>query len=507
MNKWLPIALALLLAFPVVAQEEEATEETEEEVVVEEEQNLPSWKFTGRFKAEVDGRWSDDDRDVDLEQYLNFETGPRAHPNFRIKGDLWFIENVSESDRDSSLSGLRGASDSDVLIRPLTLYAEFDDLWGDSTLRIGRQRILEGPIYNRLDGVYFKKNLEKWDWYVFGGWRASVYAESHDDPTVGGGVSLRLTPHTRVALDAYYVDEHRHGNPRWHRYRLSNLLYPDYPRDRVDDLEQTLISFSIWQDITQNMRFFGRYTWYEDAGDELRLELTGYVPSWDLTYELAYRGLIQDDDDRLSDAAGYYRILGPQASYDNFFLALHKPLGERFTVSLDAEVHSASDSDFDGYNRDYFRTALSVTAEDLFWEVDATASIEKWAVSGEEDSWAITGELEKSFGDVDVTLGMDYERWVDEYRSYNPWPLRRTRFVANFPLTPPNISALLNQNFLVRLQDVRTRRVRENVYAVFGSLEWHFREDQDIELNVTYEDDDSGESPYWRARAAYTIRF
>lgn len=501
-----------MVSVAAFAQEEtddtaEVEESTADSAEVEEAPTLTGWDFSGRFDAEFDGRWSNHDRDIDIDQSLDFRLGHRSKPNISLHGSLWVIENVSESDRDSSLSGLKGSADSDVLIRPLHLYLQFDDVWGDSTLRVGRQRILEGPVYNRLDGVYFQKRLNKATWYVFGGWRASLYDESHDDPAFGAGISYRLTPRTRVALDAYHVDEHRHGNPRFHRYRLTNLLYPDYPRDRVDDIEQTLVSLSLWHDLTNNMRLFGRYTWHEDAGDELRLELTGYVPTWDVTYEVAYRGLLDDDEDRISDTAGFYRILGPQASYDNIFMAAHKPIGERFTISLDAEIHSASDSDYPGYNRDYTRASLTATAEDLFWDVDATASIEKWAVAGEEDAWAITGELARTFGPVDVSLGADFERWVDEYRTYNPWPLRRTRAAAAFPLTPAAISGLLNNNFLVRLQDVRTRRVRENVYAIFFSADWHVHDNQDIRLDVTYEDDDSGESPYWRARAGYTLRF
>jgi hypothetical protein len=38
-------------------------------------------------------------------------------------------------------------------------------------------------------------------------------------------------------------------------------------------------------------------------------------------------------------------------------------------------------------------------------------------------------------------------------------------------------------------------------------LRWVFAENQDVSLALSYETDDSSDSPYWRVRAGYTVEF
>lgn len=463
-------------------------------------------QFRGAFGAEFDGRWSDRDHDIDLEQNLQFELRFRDVPKIHVHGSIWFTEQVSEADPDSGIVGLGGAGQNDT-IRPLYLHIDIDDLWGDSTLRLGRQRILEGPVYNRLDGAYFRRQTSWGAWYAFGGWRASLYDESHNDPAFGGGAAWNVTSSTRLGLDAYYVEETRNHIPDYHRYRLSNVLYPDYPRDRIDSLSETLLALSFWQDITANVRLFGRYTWYEETSDEVRLELTGYMPNRALTYEVAYRRQFGESADTLSDTTAYYRILGSQAEYDNIRFALHKAFGERYALSFETEFQSTDEAAYEAYNRDYVRYVVTGSIDDLYLQTDAVLSLEKWAVAGDEDAWAVTGELSRKFGPVDGAIGVDYQRWVDEFEAYNFWPLWRnqTRALLN---TNPNVSNVFyTNNFLVRLTDVAGQTTRENVWALYTNWRWQVRENQDMFADVSYERDDSGDSPYWRLRGGYTIRF
>jgi hypothetical protein len=55
-------------------------------------------------------------------------------------------------------------------------------LWGESTLRVGRQRIEQSVAYSLIDGAYFNKRNEKWEWYAFIGTRGTLYHENFHDP-------------------------------------------------------------------------------------------------------------------------------------------------------------------------------------------------------------------------------------------------------------------------------------------------------------------------------------
>lgn len=140
----------------------------------------------GSFEAGIRAEWAGDDSDVDLSQTLRLNIAPPEYPRLHINGSLWMLEDLdSDEPRTSPLRDINDAYDSDVRVRLLHLYAELDDVWGKSTLRLGRQRIPEGVAWNLIDGAYFKKTMPRWDWYVFGGVRGSVYRDTHDDAALG----------------------------------------------------------------------------------------------------------------------------------------------------------------------------------------------------------------------------------------------------------------------------------------------------------------------------------
>ena len=224
--------------------------------------------FQGEFSAGLDAAWSDYASDFDFNQYLRFKVDPPECKKLHIRGAIWLNEDLgSDAPRYSALRDINDGFDSHLRVRPLYLYAELDDVWGDSTLRVGRQRILEGAAFNRIDGVYFKQRLGQWDWYVFTGARATIYDDPFQDFVTGGGASVRLFDRTRIALDAcFYGEEHR-----------------DY-----EDIDDTSVALSVWQIVSPNLSLFGRYDRRSGNGDEVYLNATGFVPAWDLTYEVSY---------------------------------------------------------------------------------------------------------------------------------------------------------------------------------------------------------------------------
>lgn len=459
--------------------------------------------FRGRFEAGIDAAWSDWDSDIDFDQSLAFEAEPPCCERLKLRGMVWLDEDLdSGTDSYSALHGINDAYDSDIRANVLYLYGDVTNTWGQSVLRIGRQRVQESPFYNRIDGIYFQQRLSQWDWYLFGGTRASLYRDPFKEPVAGAGVAWQPAPSTRLALDGYQGWEHRNRDHEVHRGPLASLFGLTFPREVKDDVEDGAVALSAWRTLGPNMSLYGRYEWQEGDGDEVRLSLTGQFPKYELTYELAYRAQLNSVGDHVNDLTAFYRILGPLEPYRNFLAALHKPIGKKLALSLEAEIHDSQEDRTLGGNRDYERYAVVLGADDLWHGVGGQLAMERWNVSGDEGTWAVTGELEKKWKDWLVAVGADYEQYEDRLVKYQPW--LRWADQLRILLIPGQFETI---NPFVLFFDTYTPETRWEVHSFYVKTKWSVCENQDLSARVTYEMDESPESPYWRVQASYEIRF
>ena len=459
--------------------------------------------ISGSFDAYTDAIWSDNDSDINLNQTLRLKIDPPQTPRLHLRGLLWMHEDL-DSDESSTnvLRDINDASGSDVRARLLNLYADIDDLWGDSTLRIGRQRIEKGSVFNRIDGLSFTQRVGRWEWYLFAGARATVYDDAHNDLVLGGGVAYRPTARTRLALDAYYGEEHRGGSDEVYLDPIWAIFGYDFPRRVKEDLGDNLFSLSLWQQLTENASLFGRVSLHDGELDEISLQVTGNIPAWELSYELSYRGRFETASDRVNDLTSFYRVVGSYEEYDNFLAALHKVITKRLELSMEAEFHNADNDSWRTANRDYNRYALILAATPLFEQVAATVALEKWDVSGGDDTWALTGELSRQWKKVEVTLGADYERFEDCLTYYD----NRLGGVDRLLVTLVQ-GYYAGYNPVVFLFDEYSITTHEDVYSVYLKTKWAIRDNQDVTMNVSYETDEGPDTPYWRVQAGYTVRF
>ncbi|HUW60353.1 MAG TPA: hypothetical protein VMZ06_05035 [Candidatus Bathyarchaeia archaeon] len=461
----------------------------------------PKKWFSGRYEANVDAEWDKEDSDFDLIQTLKLDITPPKYPRLRVHGLVWTNVNLDdELGGSSALRDLDEASDSDVRARLLDLYVEYDDLWGDSTLRFGRQRVIESLTSTRIDGLYFRQQRAGWDWYVFGGARASLYYDTHDDLAAGAGLSWTPLPRTRLALDAYYAEENRDEGGRrsfWH-----DLAGLSFPRRIETDLSDSLASVSVWQRITDDLTLFGRLRFKDGKPDELLLNATGFVPQWDLTYEVRYLNRLKRAGDRVNDLTAYYRILDYYEQYQDFFIALHRPITAKITLSLEGEIRESEEDSWRTGNRDYQRFALIGGIDDIAKDTDLRLALERWNVEGGEGFWAVTGEATRTWGNLELTVGTAYERYKDRLVEYQMWP-----GILNQALVWAVPGYYLTSNPLVFLFDDWAVETREDIYSAYARAEWEFRENQALSLRVTYEEDESPDAPYWRVQAGYTLRF
>lgn len=464
-----------------------------------------SWIAGGYFEAGVDATGARGETDVDLHQSLRLRLSPPNADNIRFDGWLWLHENLDQSSRRSSvLRDINEAWDSAVRLRVPHLYVEFDDLWGDSTMRIGRQRIREGIAFSRIDGIYYKQSLEHFDWYVFFGTRASLYDEHlFRDLVYGGGIASQINTSTRLALDVYYAQQKRRPSQVVRPGFIPTVMGRAYPRTVRRTLDDNLYTLKLWQDIGQYHRLYGQFTLNNGRSDELLLDITGINMRWDLTYQLSYRARLQRVGDRVNDIAYFYRILGNYERYNHFLASVQKPLTERLSLSLEGEIHKTRGEIHPyGTNRNYERYASILSMSDVGPGLDLTAALERWNVSGGEGLWAITGEVRKRWERLDAGVGVDFQRYKDVLVEYNALPYMAYQ---SYLFAVPGAY----HRFIpgIYLTDTWTVTTRENVYGIFLRLNWKIDDRHEFRTRITLEKDDGPRSPYWRVQSEYTYRF
>lgn len=456
-------ALVCLWPLRVAGQESGDDGATLDAAVISEEDeafdrlSLRDW-VSGSLNLGIDAARSDRDNDIKLDQVLRLRIAPPKRDDIRVQVSLWTIEDLDgREDPTSVLRSINDASRAAVEARLLSLYLEVDDTWGDSTLRIGRQRILDGVVYNRMDGAYFKQRRGNWDWYAFGGARASVYEDAHEDSVAGAGASVRLPTRTRAALDFYYAEDDRSGGT-------------------TDDA--SVVSLTLRQQLSPYHSLFGRSTWHRGFIDEVRLAATGIFIKPEIVYNIAYRQRLSFLGDRPTDINGFTGIVGELNEFEDFHASLDFPVSERLTVTLEGQLHDAEGASVNTGNRDYNRYGAILSGDDFGKGIDFSVTFEQWDVDSAEDAVVVTGDVSKEWEKVKVTWGADYERYQDRVTTLDP--------------------------LLLTVDLVETH---EDVYSFFSRVHFTIDENRSVWFRLTYEDADTPDAPYWRLRGVYSIRF
>lgn len=505
-----------VLACPCVAAEETAgTDEQKaasleegtavEEPVTQGEAEVPSKCYEGSLRLGFDGIWGPEDDDIEMDQFFQFKLDPPDAERLHLRGAFWVLEKLeTPSSERSALRDLNDTFEDDVLARVSSLYLDIDDVWGDSVLRLGRQRITEGAAYNRIDGAYFKQKQSNWDWYVFGGTRASFYGEVFEDPVYGAGVSVAPSSRTKLALDMYMGHERQYTS---RHFSLHGPVAAIYRRITAEDYEDSVDSFSaiisVWHTVSENLSLFGRLSLYDEGGEEVLLNAAGQIPGWlDLTYDITYRHQFNSIGDRTNDITGFYRTIGIYEEYDNLFISVYRPITEKLLVSLETELNFTSAED--RANRDYQRYAAYLQGEKLFGgaELDARIGVENWVVSKGGGSWAVVGEVGRRWDNIQVALGADYQRYRDHVIESNEALLLLD--MARKWFSPGSLQIY---NPLLLVFGDYTVEMHENIYTIYLKTKWNISESHEVAGKIAYEDGDAPDTPSWRFQADYTYRF
>lgn len=484
--------------------EAEATPAIEPEVAAEAEAEMTDREWiSGRFETGFDSAWDDSGSDVELYQILRIGIEPPKSPKLKLKGSVWLTEDLDGDEaRYSTLYSIDDGYGGDVRGRLLDLYLEANDVLGGAQLRVGRQRILDGPLYNRIDGLRLRWDKPRWDAYFYAGSRASLYEDPFDDFVTGAGAGYRVTDNTRIGVDLFHaMDDRRRSeavDPGW----LASFFGYRYPR-RVDTrVEDQSLGLSLYHRFNEYHWFNAQILLQDDGAHELTSDLSGYIARWDLTYLLNYRRQFDRVQDRVNDLTGYYRILGGMDQYHHVHFGVQRPITKKLTLGFESDIHDVSGDDTFNTNRDYVRLATVLSAADLGKGVGFSISLDRWDTSAEDGSWTLTGELSRKWKAFEWAIGADYEQYRYEYVDYNPWPSWiKSAVVFAVPGIYPGFSPL------VALTDTREVVAREEIHSVYTRFAWKVNKHQRLSARVTYEEDEGPYAPYWRFRASYEIDF
>lgn len=457
----------------------------------------------GRLETGFDTAWDDTGSDFELYQILRMSIDPPSTPKVRLQGAVWLTEDLDGDEaRYSSLYGIDDGYGGDVRGRVLDLHLQIKDVLGGGVLRIGRQRILDGPLYNRIDGLRIRWDKPKWDAYFYAGSRASLYENPFDDLVIGSGAGYRIGDNTRVGIDLFHAVDDRRRSDAVSRGWLTELLHRDYPRRVETRVEDQSLGLSLYHRFNQHHWFNAQLMLQDDGAHEYTMDFSGYIERWELTYLANYARQFDRVNDRVSDLSGYYRILGGLEQYHHVHLGVQRPLTKRLAIGLETDLHDADQDDSLNTNRDYVRMAAVLSAKDLGKGVGFNLSLDRWNTSGRDGSWMLTGELSREWKAFEWAIGADYEQYRYEYVDYNPWPgFLKNVAVFALPGLYPGFSPL------VALTDTREILAREEIHSIYSRFEWKIDERQRLTAKVTYEEDDGPYAPYWRIRAAYEIEF
>jgi hypothetical protein len=447
-RKFGAILLFLFLASIVSAQETDHAERTWRE-----------W-ISGDLELGLNAARSDRDSDLELNQLLRLKIDSPENERLHVRSTVWTTEDLDGRESSSSaFHTLNDTSDAFVTTRVLSLYLELEGEHNDSRLRLGRQRILDSVAANRIDGLYFKAGQNKWNYYAFLGARASTYENSHEDISIGAGLSWVPARGTRLALDVFFGDDERR-------------------RFGSDEIEATLTSLSLRHSINMYHNLFGKATWYESDLDEFQLTTQGVFQEDSLFYTLTYRKRVSTLSERPTDFPQFFSVVGELNGYEDVQGIVSITLGQRFEMGFEVQVHDADDDMLETGNRDFQRYGLSLDVSKLAKHYDARVIFEFWDAEDRESEKTISADVSRQWLHTKMTLGVDYDRFQD-------------RIIQFDPLDP--------DAFFIQSTD--------DIYSVFIRYEHEFNEQHSVRIRGSWEEDNTSDAPYWRLRTQYTYRF
>jgi hypothetical protein len=323
-----------------------------------------SW-VRGSLHARYRHRWTGDDDDSDLYQFLQLSAGDPLKDPVSAAFSARFAEDL---DRENGpFASLDDTYDHHATARVYTAYV---DVRHDALrVRAGRQFLDELPEMLPLDGLRVLAATEEVEFALFAGLPVNLFESSTDgDLAYGGWAAVRPWARARLRAEYLHLDDEN--------------LFGDFDDDLIGaTLEQG------WGPLL----FSGRHTWLEDKGREAVAFLSGALPELGFLFDLRVRYAYERQQAlsyALDPFATFMMAVEPHVDVS---ARVSQALGHGLAVDASVvERRFVRDGDETTYNHEFTRWSL---APRLDLEAVTLVAVADYWNSTADDFWTAGGEI------------------------------------------------------------------------------------------------------------------
>ncbi len=389
--------------------------------------SLPAFaqaKFPVSGYGSVEYRWShaDDETygdatDEDLFGYLSLNLGdPLVNPvTGYIFGRLSYdLTNPNPFDEYYPLADVNDTYDSRFLGNLYLAYAQFNKAPYMESITIGRQMLLDTPVWLYLDGAEAVTAEAPKTWLnaqlgIYGGVPVHLYeADQKDNALYGAFAQVRPWPGNRLRFDWTHAEG---------EYLFGNELNDYY-------------SVEMWQTLAQYLQLEGRYSMLEDDSHDAEGRMTFYQPDWDVLVQGSYYELLTREQDLALEFDPFFAALHTFYPYWQVGALVSKGLGKYVSVDAGWDMrrlrHNDQENDF---NHEFSKYYAALNLSSLFDRLDFSVSYDLWQTEhadhmiqsyGADAAYHVTKDLELSAGTYFDLYKYDYyfEQERDRVQTY-----------------------------------------------------------------------------------------
>jgi hypothetical protein len=377
---------------------------------------------------------------------------------------------AGQSGPDDPLRDFWDQFDGDAQGRLYEAYVDLPRFGKDDEflLRAGRQ-YLEEEVFFQFDGgrldIDLGRSVDGLNFSVIGGVPVYFPDESRSGDWLVGVVARgKLGSKTRGRVSYYHVSQNFEGVNDPVVDPGSQAFY--VPAGQVDD---DLLAFSIWHDITEQLRFYGLFDLLEWDPNELQLQLRWFSKDTRWTVTAQYDQLFERLVNVANEISPYVPLLG---SYEPFLLASiranYRP-DDDWVFIAGVSYRALEDDDDEGtFNHEYWQYQAGATRLGLMLEkLDLTLTVNGYSSDVGPDVFALTGNVDyRLSAKVSVSGGIDYA-----YYKYI----------------------------------VQQGTEQDNVWTYYVNVEWEIRPKMDLDAGISVDVDDL--FTYTQFTLRFTVRF
>ncbi|HBF13292.1 MAG TPA: hypothetical protein DDW49_07930 [Deltaproteobacteria bacterium] len=413
--------------------------------------------LTQRYKLRSTGAVSDHDS----ESIVNLNLGHGNYDRFSASVQAGLIVDINGAEDNKLFSSIYDSYSSRAVGRLYHAYFDARKVGPIGLARLGRQHIYE------IDSVYFDgASVTTRPYYglvfsAFGGVPVHLYESQigvgKKDWTLGG--SVQWTPLARLRLRGDVV----HLKDDTSSFRITQ-----------QDQEDTLLSGSVWADLTKIWNVFGRVSAFSDEMRDVEAASTLRFDPQKLSFRFRVYRLLEDYDIRVVDWDAY-GIAGSYRPYTEGGLNVTKEMSKYFSVDGGFVVRRLDDRQIaSAFNHGFERVFTSLSSRDFL-------------VKG-----------------LSTSTTFDYYHSRDNVLKNNT---SGVSFSANQDLLKKRLKVGAGTAFYLYRYNLLTGNESDNVRTYFTNAEAILTKKKDLKAKMAYEIEDNKFNTFHSLKAGVTWNF